>query len=866
MAPQSFIYPVRKRGRPRVYLSTRQAAYAAEQSAEFNQYYTPTTTALTEIDPPVTTYFPPGETTIPGELEQLLPPLSPSILPVDSASDIISPITPDEEPSAPASLPTVSVKITVRSPILPRSPGSPDLPHLHVGPESVGPESPSRSYRAEISSTVQALGRSLTDQLYHHHGCCEHCHSQQQAEHDTQHADHTGLKDYLQRIQTEGRFPDILQVPIIAKREDNLAGQVSIYIYLTTDHHADTVTEVTFDINIAKQGSSLYLDPLPVQYWDQHGQSYQVHRPVHEIPYYTFGRFIRFKDISLYILFPRLYREKHSLVQYYPSSFNHSQLNSTAYPVARQQLLFYFLPPKALPLPGQQQFQDLMILIQVQLFQQHWNHASVSAYLLDQFYLDIGKETCPAGIDPARESLYPGNPGPQTVVWQRCCLESYTEWIGQQQPHRLPCSRFYSSVKEVFTAGNVYPFTNPTLELLALDPQLHKTWQHVGGRLSHNPVALIQAYLHMKQRCHAALQGSYLKIFGLREEHRVSQDLFQAIHIKIHGQDLHRTWIPGTPGAVEPFYSLLTPTLLFWLYWNINKFCVGFKMVYSLNNRHFVTWKHTRVILMFLRCLQFSYAGGLPQRMSGCWRDVWFQLDPRQPDGIRRREGLGFQRSMDQYGYAWFQDKLNWDTMTFRHSFVSYMVFNNPSLQAAYRARYAQIHQWMQEFSATLPCLELLEDLLQQLCLCVFWKDSHWLLPYPHSRGFMRKSKESGQEYYLPASYYRHYPTELWRHGRGLTPYMEYAVAPEMKLVRLAEKELYEKLLQIADHFMYKQSWSPALIISQELVTALDEYDVLQYSCQLRCYPYRKHAVSSSPDTAEDEMISDEESLENRKN
>ncbi|KAE8383944.1 hypothetical protein BDV23DRAFT_177429 [Aspergillus alliaceus] len=441
----------------------------------------------------------------------------------------------------------------------------------------------------------------------------------------------------------------------------------------------------------------------------------------------------------------------------------------------------------------------------------------------------------------------------------------------------------------------------------------------------------------MKQRCHVALQGSYLKIFGLREEHRVSQDLFQAIHIEMHGQDLHWTWIPGTP-------------------------------VYSLNNRHFVTWEHTQVMLMFLRCLQFFYAGGLPQRVSGCWRDIWFQPDPRQPDGIRRREGLGFQRSMDQYGYAWFQDKLNWDTMTFRHPFAPYIVFNNPSLQAAYRARYVQvrdIHQWMQEFSVTLPCLELLEDLLQQLYLCTSvksilignhiavksvdtlytwlweWKDghydwhgyeiiqqvrgqaqawkwkralrtsfiqSHWLLPYPYSRGFIHKSKESGQEvwwssyhdrlnrhyclyyepeYYLPVSYHRYYPTELWRHGRGLTLYIEYAVAPEMKLVRLAEEKLYKKLLQIADHFskqpqmvfnlplyigdenylsQYKQSWSPALIISQELVTALDEYNVLQHSCQLRYHPHRKHAVSSPPDTAEDEITSDKESLENRKN
>jgi hypothetical protein len=83
-------------------------------------------------------------------------------------------------------------------------------------------------------------------------------------------------------------------------------------------------------------------------------------------------------------------------------------------------------------------------------------------------------------------------------------------------------SQFYSSIKEVFAAGNVYPFTNTALETLALDPKLRKTWQHVGGGLSHDPVALICAYLYMKRRCHHALQGSQQKGFGIREEYRVS--------------------------------------------------------------------------------------------------------------------------------------------------------------------------------------------------------------------------------------------------------------------------------------------------------------------------------------------------------
>ncbi|KAE8357305.1 hypothetical protein BDV27DRAFT_164642 [Aspergillus caelatus] len=168
------------------------------------------------------------------------------------------------------------------------------------------------------------------------------------------HTDYSGLKDYLERVLTEGGFPDVLRVPIIARREDHLARQVSserrqqvycgisaepsyaepVHVCLATDHHSDTVTEVTFDIDsivgfasslaVAKQGvrwnptqmavsdlqSSLHLDPLPVQYLDPQGRSHRALRAVHEIPHYTFGRLTGFEDISLILLFPRLYRKE----------------------------------------------------------------------------------------------------------------------------------------------------------------------------------------------------------------------------------------------------------------------------------------------------------------------------------------------------------------------------------------------------------------------------------------------------------------------------------------------------------------------------------------------------------------------------
>jgi hypothetical protein len=104
--------------------------------------------------------------------------------------------------------------------------------------------------------------------------------------------------------------------------------------------------------------SSLHLDPIWVQYFNATGQAHSVCWLVHQVPHYTFGRLIRFEDISLYLLFPQLYRDDQQssqlldqdfqqwmdkillliinccysgdLIQHYPSSFDHSRLNATA--------------------------------------------------------------------------------------------------------------------------------------------------------------------------------------------------------------------------------------------------------------------------------------------------------------------------------------------------------------------------------------------------------------------------------------------------------------------------------------------------------------------------------------------------------
>lgn len=675
----------------------------------------------------------------------------------------------------------------------------------------------------------------------------------------------------------------------------------------------------------------------------------------------------------------------------------------------------YYLPPEALggiwasiqdkvQEAGFQQFCDVTLLPQVKnlkvltkdttwermlsRFQKHWVYAVDEAYATDEFYFDIGKETCPQQASRVASAAVQGQAAAETLLYKRCCLEAYLEQERQRsgpgetqkvafypfsmlhqtgsltietgqrsalRTHGVLYRQFYPSNKEMFAAGNTYPFTNPAIETLALDKQLRKTWELVGGGLSHQPAALLKAYLYMKLRCHHALQGSMEKSTGVREEHRITKALLSAVNEEIRGRGLHNKVLSVPTNQDSPYYSFRTDTVLRWLRWNINKFCVGFEMVYSFQDPHFVTWEHSRVMLMFLRCLQFSYGGGRIQASGGCWQDVRLQPDANHPHGVRRREGLGFQRTMKVHGYAWFLDKIDWHTLTFKPPHAAYMLFDNPSLQAAYHRRYRQIRdvridfirvdrarQWMLEFSAVPGCLAYLRTYLRQLCLCAFrkdvflplkpflkaerveaalageiplcfdslgdalddryrlqlacgkrlavqsvdvlfawlweWKDgqlerqgwdakpyrmlyqqsfhaisraegkqqartwrrdlkqsflgSHWILPYPQKRAFMRKDKETKNfvwwptfhhglhDYYermlkwnhgslsqpLPASNIKHHPKDGWELASEFgSTHMPYVVQPEQSLLRLAENELYDELVRLRERWLLQE-------------------------------------------------------------
>lgn len=737
--------------------------------------------------------------------------------------------------------------------------------------DDLGPEIERDDHEGE---NTQRQATRLITQLIQFQGCCADCHRDADQEYDDGHETYSSLQEIVdQYADAIPGYPDMLETGQITRHEDDLVNlmtatqkrwlftglrsdntsEVPDQVYLQKGENPSQTSRVSWDIDsiigfatslaVAKGGilwnsvqrpisdlqSSGHLARLRVHYTDSHGHPHHVLMPANKVPHYTFGRTTGLDPVSIYFLFPGLFRENQqssqllesdyqslqdqvilpaiyqnshsSQAQHYPGSFQQAKHNSTARGIegrsqkisagARVQLLQHPIQPEQLhriwktiedlvEQPGLTQFKGITILLaaknlklitqattwtgMISKLQRYWGNIANEAYCADQFYFDIGKETCPSQFSLHNKNIR-DQPPAETLLWKKCCLETCFAWCqdgdqssstkttypvamlrdsismgveygarSKQRASGLIYSQFYPSIKEVFAAGDQYPYANTAIETLALDEKLRRTWTQVGQGQSHHPTALLKAYLHCKDRCYYGFQASQQKSFGTREEHRVSRTLFRAMDCHMRALDMHnqKEW----PSIERPYVTLLTTTALSWMHWNINKFCLGFEMVYSLSRKHWVTWEHTRVMLMFLRCLRCSYGHGHPKLSAGCWRDVNETPHSASPNGLRRTEGLGFQVTIDRYGYCWFLDKVDWDTLTFRIPHGQYMLFNNPSMQLAYRARYGQIrdvridlirvdkiYQLMQEFDESPECQTFLTSVLLQICLCAFRKD-----------------------------------------------------------------------------------------------------------------------------------------------
>ncbi|KAL5040767.1 hypothetical protein BDW71DRAFT_212801 [Aspergillus fruticulosus] len=281
--------------------------------------------------------------------------------------------------------------------------------------------------------------------------------------------------------------------------------------------------------------------------------------------------------------------------------------------------------------------------------------------------------------------------------------------LGRQSPlrrHGLLYLQLYNTSKGIFAAGNTYPFGNRALDTLSLDAGLVRAWQHIGGAVSHSPHTILRAYLHTKARCHAALTGSCHTSYGTREEYRVTGALLHLVHTAMMAQlgslDPMRVHAPHSTGGRRRLPFWIHPTWLFvdWLRWNLNRLCLGFELVYTLQPHTMIHWEHTHVMMMFLRCLTYVYGGdgAHPSHSNGLWVDRRVRPLVDGSEVERVQEGMGLQVTLEHYRYGWFLDKLDCEAMIFRQPHRPHMVFNTPSLLSQYFPRYRHLVTARDEF------------------------------------------------------------------------------------------------------------------------------------------------------------------------
>lgn len=486
-----------------------------------------------------------------------------------------------------------------------------------------------------------------------------------------------------------------------------------------------------------------------------------------------------------------------STTQHYPASFQHAKLSSRAKNMEslktldktgfRSQAIHHFLQPEHLEAvwdiilhtieePGMQDFGEAQLFFNGknlklwtrsatwrgtwEPFFQRWD-AAIDADHLDEtrVWIDLAKEVCPSS------SFLPlADAGPQQaacLLWRPCCLEHYWHWSLHGAPARtshrtyyqqsflrdaadltvvaspnspshrqgLLYSQFYHPLKNVFDAAKTFPFQDPFIESLALDPKLRASWQTVAGAHNHRPATLLQSYLHAKARCHAGLRDSMQKSFGLREEHRMTLPLAGQLRARLQAMEKWDVEIQVPPLA-RPYRSLPTAVYLTFIRNNINKLTTGFEYVHSLRVKDLVRWEHTKMMIMFLRLLKFSHGGHALGRHMAVWRDRVVR------ENGTRFEGLGLSRTLPEYGYGWYADKIDWDQCTFKAAVTDHMLFGNVHMAQAYRKRWRevkevtddfltieQIDRWLGMYQTCGRIRRWLLNWLVQICIGHFRKD-----------------------------------------------------------------------------------------------------------------------------------------------
>jgi hypothetical protein len=185
---------------------------------------------------------------------------------------------------------------------------------------------------------------------------------------------------------------------------------------------------------------------------------------------------------------------------------------------------------------------------------------------------------------------------------------------------------------------------------------------------------LRKVFQAMKSRIGFALDSSMETSFGVREEYRISWELFTTVD-------------PSTShpyGPHRPFWVVPTAHVNEFMRWEFNRWLSAIEFVRARGSRRDANWEdHQRNMIMvtiLLRSLKASanchHVAKRSQMFKGTFKN-------RQGKPLR---GLDFESSMRQTGLAWLPlDLFNWTDFHLHDNLVASTTFTFNGLQGVFR-------------------------------------------------------------------------------------------------------------------------------------------------------------------------------------
>ena len=322
----------------------------------------------------------------------------------------------------------------------------------------------------------------------------------------------------------------------------------------------------------------------------------------------------------------------------------------------------------------------------------------------NRFWIDIGKESCVSYSYLRSKPPTADEPQPQVLIPRRCCLEKYHDWYyaddektyasstqlysmamlgeaatltttpplsSRMRAGGLIYTQVYARVKTMLEASKHFVNQQDGLEELALDPNIAAGIQEgAGGRSRRIPV-IEQAYLAGKQRLAAALRDDRYKSYAVRQEHRITFELFLQIWEALDEMDDHRVLDPDTS---RPEFVWAIPSKVYTQYLrrHAGKFNTGFELIRATSSDEVKTWEQTKMMTMFLRCLRYATGGHQLGRENALW------TERKDYDNGKIYYGLNFRHAIEHSHYCWIRpDLIDWGQLEFEPDMTEDVVFSN---------------------------------------------------------------------------------------------------------------------------------------------------------------------------------------------